>query len=89
MAVLIAIDTDQNEDAGLIREAWKDRGLAEMVAISPKSLTDALVQQFGPDIVNPPSAPIVLINADQTSAELMSRGVKTAEEIELAAEAAR
>ncbi|MDI6901623.1 MAG: hypothetical protein QMC79_08040 [Anaerosomatales bacterium] len=87
--VLIAIDTDQNEDEALIRDAWRARGLTERVAIAPRAMTEALVQQFGPDIVNPPSAPIVLVTADQRSAELLPRGLKSAEDLSRFIESAR
>lgn len=80
--VLIALDIDANEDAELVRKTWQDRGLTEPVAISPQELTDALLAQFGPEIVLPPQAPIVLISADQTSARLLESGLKQADEIE-------
>lgn len=77
----MAIAIDQNEDAQLIRDTWADRGLSEPVAISPEELTNTLVNQFGPEIVTPPRAPIVLISADQTSARLLPGGLKDEEEL--------
>lgn len=79
MAVLIAINIDENEDAELIRDAWSRRGLSEPVAIAPGELTQTLVAEFGPEIVTPPRAPIVLISADQTSARLLPSGLKSAD----------
>ena len=79
--ILVAIAIDQNEDAQLIRDAWASRGLTEPVAISPEELTNTLVNQFGPEIVTPPRAPIVLISADQTSARLLPSGLKDADEL--------
>lgn len=79
--VLVAIGTDENEDARLIRDAWKSRGLSEPVAISPQELTEALVNEYGPEIVTPPQAPIVLISADQSSARLLPSGLKDADEL--------
>lgn len=79
--VLVAIGIDENEDVQLIRDTWKDRGLTEPVAISPQQLTEALVGEYGPEIVTPPQAPIVLISADQTSARLLPRGLKDADEL--------
>ncbi len=79
--VLVAIDIDENEDVQLIRETWKSRGLTEPVAISPQQLTEALVNEFGPEIVTPPQAPIVLISADQTSARLLPSGIKDAKKL--------
>lgn len=80
--VLLAINVDQNEDASLIQEAWRDRGLNEPVAIAPAELTQTLLGEFGPAIVTPPLAPIVLISADQTSARLLPSGVKSAEDLQ-------
>ncbi len=77
----MAIDIDENEDVGLVRDTWKQRGLSGPVAIAPAKLTEQLVNKFGPEIVTPPQAPIVLISADQTSARLLPRGLKNAEKI--------
>ena len=53
-----------------------------MVAIAPQEMTDQLLDLFGPDIVTPPQAPIVLIDPDQAEPRLLQRGLKTAEELE-------
>ena len=79
--VLVAINIDANEDEALVRDAWRDRGLTEPVVISPQELTTQLVNLFGPEIVTPPQAPIVLISADQSSARLLPRGLKDAGEL--------
>lgn len=81
VAVLVAIDVDENEDAALIRDTWAERGLTERVAIAPAELTSSLVNEFGPEIVTPPQAPIVLISAEQDSARLLPRGIKDADEL--------
>jgi hypothetical protein len=87
--VLIAIDTDPNENVGLVADAVRDRGLEGLFAVTPQTMTDMLVQQFGPEIVTPPSAPIVLISPDQTSARLLPRGLKSAEDLAAALDAVR
>ncbi len=79
--VLVALAIDENEDALLISDTWKERGLTEPVAIAPQQLTEALVNEFGPEIVTPPQAPIVLISADQSSARLLPSGVKDVDEL--------
>lgn len=79
--VLVAIGIDENEDAALIADTWRERGLTEPVAIAPRVLIDALLSEYGPEIVTPPRAPIVLISADQTSARLLPSGLKDAEEL--------
>jgi hypothetical protein len=78
--VLIAIDIDQNEDADDVRNAVADRGLSGHFAVSPQTLTDQLYEQFGGDIVTPPSAPVVLVDPDQTSPRLLQRGVKSVDD---------
>lgn len=87
--VLVAIDTDTNEDAELVKEAVADRGNKGLFTIAPSEMTEQLIQEFGPSIVTPPSAPIVIIDADQTAPELMPRGTKSLEDLERAVEAAR
>jgi hypothetical protein len=79
--VLIALNIDENESAQLIKDAWAQRGLTEPVAIAPADLTQVLLSEFGPEIVTPPRAPIVLISADQTSARLLPGGLKSADTI--------
>jgi hypothetical protein len=79
--VLIAIDTDPNEDAAAVADAVADRGLSGHFAVSPQMMTDALFEQFGADIVTPPSAPIILIDPAQEMPELMMRGVKSVDDL--------
>jgi hypothetical protein len=81
VTVLVAIDIDENEDLQLIRDTWKERGLTEIVAVSPGSLTAQLLDQFGPEIVTPPQAPIVFISADQSSVRLLPSGLKSVEKL--------
>lgn len=87
--VLVAIDTDSNEDAELVKDAVASRGNKGYFVIAPSEMTEQLVQEFGPSIVTPPTAPIVVIDAEQTAPELMDRGTKSLAELEAAVEAAR
>jgi hypothetical protein len=61
-----------------------ERGGKGLYAVAPQMMTTELVGQFGPDIISPPTAPIVLIPPDQASAELLPRGIKSADELEQA-----
>ncbi len=81
MTVLVAIDTDPNEDAEQVRQHVERYALKGRFAVAPAGMTAALVDQFGPTVVSPPTAPVILISADQSEARLLKRGVKTAEEL--------
>jgi hypothetical protein len=61
-----------------------ERGSEGLYAVAPQTMTTELVGQFGPDIISPPTAPIVLVAPDQRSAELLPRGIKSADELEQA-----
>jgi thiol-disulfide isomerase/thioredoxin len=76
--VLVALDTDPNEDADRVRDHVERYGLAGRFAVAPQEMTDALVDEYGPTIVSVPTAPVVLVDADQESARLLQRGVKPA-----------
>jgi len=87
--VLIAIDTDTNEDAELIRTAVAERDNKGFFVIAPEAMAAELVQEFGPRIVTPPTVPIVVIDADQKAPVFMRQGQKPLEELNAAVEAAR
>lgn len=87
--VLVAIDTDTNEDAGLVKSAVADRGNKGYFVIAPKGMTEQLVAEFGPSIVTPPTAPIVIIDSEQSTPKLLPRGTKSLRDLERAIESAR
>lgn len=87
--VLVAIDADPNEDAAKVKEHVTRYRLKGRFAIAPQVMTNALVDKFGPDIIAPPTAPVVLISADQTQARLLPRGVKSVAELKAAIEKVR
>lgn len=74
--ISISLDVDPNESAELVRDHADSNGFDWNYAISPVELTRALMAEFGTTIVASPSAPVVLICADQTHARLLGRGVK-------------
>ena len=73
---LVAIDTDPNEDAEKVVGHIERHDLAGTFAVAPQEMTDMLVQQFGAEIITVPTAPVILLEADQSSARLLRRGVK-------------
>lgn len=76
----ISLDTDPNEDAEKVREHIERNGLNWYFAVSPIELTEALIDDFGLNIVAAPRAPVVLICEDQ-SARFLRSGVKPADEL--------
>lgn len=76
----ISLDTDPNEDENNVKEHIETHGLDWYFAISPIELTNALIEEFGLQVVNAPSAPVVLICEDG-SARLLTSGVKSADEL--------
>lgn len=78
--VHISLDTDPNEDEGLVREHLERNDLDWYFAVSPVALTQALIDEFGLSVVAAPRAPVVLVCPDQSSRFLRS-GVKQADEL--------
>jgi len=76
----ISLDTDPNEDEAKVREHIERNELDWYFAVSPVELTQALIDEFGLNVVSAPRAPVVLICEDQSTRFLRS-GVKTAEEL--------
>ena len=78
--VSISIDTDPNEDEARVQKHIDDNGFNWYYAISPIEFTQSLIDQFGIDIVNAPSAPMVLI-CDGQKARQLGSGVKSVEKL--------
>jgi len=76
--ISIALDTDPNEDEAVVKLHAKNNGFNWKYVISPRELTQALVDEFGSGVVSAPSVPVILVCADQ-STRLLKRGVKSAE----------
>jgi hypothetical protein len=87
--VVVALDIDANEDADAVLEHIERNGFKGYFAVSPTELTQTLVAEYGTFIVSPPLSPKVLVNASQTEATALDRGVKTAEELRALADDAR
>ena len=87
--IVVALDIDANEDEEAVRDHIERNGFEGYFAISPPALTQTLIDEYGTYIVTPPLSPKVLVNADQTGAEALGRGVKSAEELQALADEAR
>jgi len=75
--VHVSLDTDPNEAASAVRGHAEKHGFDWLFAVSPISLTETLIDQFGLAVVNAPRAPVILVEPDGT-ARLLRNGVKSA-----------
>lgn len=80
--VSISIDTDPNEDEARVQKHIDDNGFNWYYVVAPIEFTRSLIDQFGIDIVNAPSAPMVLI-CDGQKARQLGSGVKSVETLKL------
>ena len=85
--VVIGVDADPNEEAQQVIDHVEENGFEGRYVVAPQELTDALVDEFGPSILSPPTSPVVLISADQSSARLLPRGLKSLEDLQAELEA--
>ena len=58
-----------------------ENGFDWLYAISPKELATGLIDEFGINVVNAPSAPVVLVCADG-STRFLGRGLKSVSELQ-------
>ena len=79
--ISISLDTDPNEDSSKVLNHVNQHGFDWKYAISPNSLTQSLVNEFGISVVNAPGAPVILICSDQ-SFRFLDRGVKKVKELQ-------
>lgn len=80
--ISISVDTDPNEDEDRVRKHINDNGFNWYYVIAPIAFTQSLIDQFGIDIVNAPSAPMILI-CDGEKARQLGSGVKSVETLKL------
>lgn len=78
--VHISLDTDPNEDAAKVKDHVERNNLNWYFAVAPRELTEALIDEFGLEVVSAPRAPVVLICEDG-SARLLRGGLKSADDI--------
>lgn len=78
--ISIGLDADANEDAQQVLEYINENGYDWNYAISPSDFTQSLIAEFGVKIVNPPSAPVILVCPDG-EAKLLENGVKDSDSL--------
>jgi cytochrome oxidase Cu insertion factor (SCO1/SenC/PrrC family) len=76
----VSLDTDPNEDSDKVKGHVERHGFTWPFVVSPKELTQSLIDEFGIGVVNAPSSPVVVVCPDQ-SAHLLKTGVKSAQEL--------
>ncbi len=76
----ISLDTDPKEDEAKVREHLQSNGLDWYFAVSPIELSQALIDEFGFEVIVAPAAPVILICPDQ-SVRLLGSGVKSADKL--------
>lgn len=86
--VSISIDTDPNESGGKVKEHLERHGFNWRFAVDADDFSRMLVDDFGINVVNAPSAPVILID-EKGRAELLRFGVKKADELERTIEESR
>ena len=76
-AVSISLDTDPNEDGGKVLQHANRYDFDWLFAVSPNSMTQRLIKEFGVSIVSAPGAPVVLVCPGDQKARFLDRGVKS------------
>lgn len=74
--VLIGIDIDPNEEKATLISHIEKNGFAGYYALSPDEMTASLVDRFGPVVVTPASAPVMVI-CQNGDAHLLDTGIKS------------
>jgi hypothetical protein len=78
--VSIGLDIDPNEDADQLKGFVEAQGFDWLYAISPADVSRDLASLYGPQFLNPPSTPIVVIDR-HGEAHPMPFGIKNADEL--------
>lgn len=61
---MVSLNVDPNEDGEAIRDHAESNGYDWRWAVVPPEITDRLVDEFGSDVVNPPTVPKLVICPD-------------------------
>jgi cytochrome oxidase Cu insertion factor (SCO1/SenC/PrrC family) len=81
--VTLILDIDPNEDAEMLRAYIERNGFAFTYAISPAEVSREIANLYGSQFINPPSAPMLIIDQNG-EAHPLPFGVKSAAELQAA-----
>lgn len=79
-SIHVSINTDPNEDENKVADHVARYGYTWPFVVFPKEATSVLIEEFGHNVANAPSAPILLFCPNGES-KLLRSGVKSAEEL--------
>ncbi len=83
--VSLVLDVDPNENAEALRDYVAQQGFVGLYAVAPADVAAALAAEYGPLLLNPPSAPMLIV--DRAGAvQLLPFGVKPRDVLERALE---
>lgn len=77
---LVSIDVDPNETAQVLARHVSNSNFDWTFAVAPAPMQRALSAQFGRNVLNPPTANVILIDRGG-NARLLRSGVKSADEL--------
>jgi cytochrome oxidase Cu insertion factor (SCO1/SenC/PrrC family) len=83
--VSVSLDIDPNEDAATLKTYVERNGFSWMFAVAPAEVSREIGNLYGSQYLNPPSAPILLVDRDGNT-HLLDYGLKSAEELKEAIE---
>ena len=83
--VSISLDIDPNEDAATLKTYVERNGFSWMFAVAPAEVSREIGNLYGSQYLNPPSAPILLVDRDGNT-HLLDYGLKSAQELKEAIE---
>lgn len=76
----VSLNTDPNEDASRVRDHTDRHGFGWRYSVAPPEVTSSLAERFGSSMLNPPSAPMVLVCEEGT--RRLRDGIKTSSDLE-------
>jgi thiol-disulfide isomerase/thioredoxin len=83
--VSVSLDIDPNEDAATLKTYVERNGFSWMFAVAPAEVSREIGNLYGSQYLNPPSAPILLVDQDGNT-HLLDYGLKSAQELKEAIE---
>lgn len=74
--VVVGLDIDPGEDPGVLADHARSNGFYGYYAIAPPRVTQSLVDRFGPAVIMPATAPVILV-CPSGDATMLENGIKS------------